>query len=121
MRHPQQVIQTFLSANNMLGTQYDFKLLQLYKEVTPNIDLQQICQELSAVRHYEGILDLCLTTAHKRDPQNIALYYYKNGEPSDDTGGYNMFTARFVTQASKEMVDLQKQTPLSNCCDIKFQ
>ena len=69
-------------------------ILQLYKEVSPHLNLQQVCEQLSGARHYEGILDICLTTASKRDPQNIALYYYKNGQPADDLNGAAMYAAR---------------------------
>ncbi|XP_067928624.1 nuclear pore complex protein Nup155-like [Watersipora subatra] len=68
--------------------------LALYKEVSPHLNLQEVCQQLSAARHYDGILDICLTTASKRDPQNIALYYYKNGQSVDDLSGSTMFTTR---------------------------
>ena len=43
---------------------------------------------------YDGIVELCLTVAIKRDPTGIALHYFKNGEPRDDIEGMEMFNYR---------------------------
>ena len=45
-------------------------------------------------RFYDGVVDLCLSAAAKRDPQNLALHYYKNGEPPEDVQGKTVFMAR---------------------------
>jgi nuclear pore complex protein Nup155 len=39
---------------------------------------------LAAVHAYIGVVDICLAAAAKRDPQGLALHYYKNMEPADD-------------------------------------
>ena len=41
-----------------------------------------------------GIVDLSLTAATKRDPQGLALHFYKNGQPADDTQGSYCYSAR---------------------------
>ena len=44
--------------------------------------------------YYDGIVDLCLTIANKRDPLRIALHFYKSGEPREDVEGKEVFAAR---------------------------
>ena len=39
---------------------------------------------LVAVHAYVGVVEICLAAAAKRDPQGLALHYYKNMEPADD-------------------------------------
>ena len=45
-------------------------------------------------KHFEGIVQLGLTIAIKRDPRGVALHYYKSGEPRDDLEGMDMFAYR---------------------------
>lgn len=47
------------------------------------------------VRFYEGVLELCLTAADKKDPQRLGPHYYKNGEPEDDRVGQQAFQERY--------------------------
>ena len=49
---------------------------------------------LSAAHYYDGVVDLCLSAAFKRDPQNLALIYYKNGKKPEDAHGMEAFSAR---------------------------
>ncbi|CAH1772348.1 unnamed protein product [Owenia fusiformis] len=77
--------------------------LQLYKEVALQLDLQVVCQQYVQIRYYDAIVDLCITAANKRDPQNLALHYYRNGEPPEDTQGMQAFiirreSYRFITE-----------------------
>lgn len=46
------------------------------------------------VRFYEGVLELCLTAADKKDPQRLGPHFYKNGEPEDDRTGQQAFQER---------------------------
>lgn len=46
------------------------------------------------VRFYEGVLELCLTAADKKDPQKLGPHFYKNGEPEDDRMGQQAFQER---------------------------
>ena len=46
------------------------------------------------VRFYEGVVELSLYSALKRDPQGLALHFYKNGEPRGDVQGEEAFLAR---------------------------
>ena len=45
-------------------------------------------------RFYRGIVDLSLTAAGRRDPQGLALHYYRNGEPPEDTQGAYCYAVR---------------------------
>ena len=42
----------------------------------------------------EGVLELCLTAAEKKDPQGLGPHFYKNGEPEDDRTGLLAFQER---------------------------
>eukprot|EP00116_Pleurobrachia_bachei_P000763 sb/3461025/ len=56
------------------------KSLELYKQVTVNIDLSGICNQYASVCFYEGIVELCLATAENQDNQNLALHLTHTGE-----------------------------------------
>jgi len=47
-----------------------------------------------SVRFYEGVLELCLTAADKKDPQRLGPHFYKNGEPEEDRVGQQAFQER---------------------------
>ena len=68
--------------------------LQLLKQVTEHVNLTAVCSQLASVRYFSGIIDLCLASASARDPQKLALHYYKNGEPPDDELGVKAFIDR---------------------------
>ena len=81
---------------------------QLYKQITNQLDLPTVCNQFASVRFYPGIVDLSLTAASKRDPQNLALHFYRNNEPPEDVQGMHAFSARCV------MADLYSAMVLSN-------
>ena len=63
--------------------------INLIKQISYINNLDDICKTLYSVRCYDAIFDLCLNSAAKRDPQNLALYYYRKGElPEDLQGAY---------------------------------
>lgn len=41
-------------------------------------------------------MELCLFAAQKRDPQGLALHFYKIDQPAGDTQGQEAFAARYV-------------------------
>lgn len=47
------------------------------------------------VRFYEGVVELSLYAALKRDPQGLALHFYRNGEPRGDVQGEEALIARY--------------------------
>ncbi|XP_074610935.1 nuclear pore complex protein Nup155-like [Acropora palmata] len=68
--------------------------LQCYRRVTDEINLEGICSMFESVRFYEGIVELALHEANKRDAQGLALHFYGNGEPHADIQGEEAFIAR---------------------------
>jgi hypothetical protein len=103
-------------AMNIVNNDYERKLLlneaiSLIKQISYINNLDDICKTLYSVRCYDAIFDLCLNAAAKRDPQNIALYYYKKGELVDDLQGAYYYSQR--AECYKYM--LQCLTQLSRC------
>ena len=47
------------------------------------------------MRFYDGVVELSLYAALKRDPQGMALHFYRNGEPHGDMQGREAFIARY--------------------------
>lgn len=68
--------------------------LQCYRQVTHQINLELICSLFESVRFYDGVVELSLYAALKRDPQGLALHFYRNGEPHGDVQGKEAFIAR---------------------------
>ncbi|XP_062607131.1 nuclear pore complex protein Nup155-like [Saccostrea cucullata] len=68
--------------------------LKLYKEVSQPLQLPVVCTQFALVHYYTGIVDLCLTLAKKRDPQNLALHFYRSGEPQEDIQGMTAYMTR---------------------------
>lgn len=46
------------------------------------------------MRFYEGVVELSLTAAEKKDPQGLGLHFYKHGEPEEDVVGLQTFQER---------------------------
>ncbi|MGH0162158.1 UNVERIFIED_CONTAM: hypothetical protein FKN15_049564 [Acipenser sinensis] len=70
------------------------------------------------VRFYEGVVELCLTAADKKDPQRLGPHFYKNGEPEEDTVGQQAFQDRLncykcITDTIQELVNQSKAAPQS--------
>lgn len=69
--------------------------LEMCKKIGPRINLGSVCELFQTVHWYEAIVDICLTTALNRDPQNIALHYYKNKEHmAEDLNAKMLFDSR---------------------------
>ena len=77
--------------------------VELMKQIGYVANLGQVCETLQAAGCYEAIFELCLTAAEKRDPQNIALYYYRKSEPPEDVQGQQYFQLR--SECYKCMLD----------------
>ncbi|KAJ1526290.1 hypothetical protein ONE63_009443 [Megalurothrips usitatus] len=83
------------------------RALQLCKEVSPNLNLAAACSKFYSAQWYEGVLQLCVAFATKLDPKDVAVHYYRNGEPNEDTEGCQAFMARM--DAYKELVGVLDQ------------
>uniref|UniRef100_A0A3Q3WJ45 Uncharacterized protein n=1 Tax=Mola mola TaxID=94237 RepID=A0A3Q3WJ45_MOLML len=84
--------------------------LQLYQQISQHTDLPLVCSQYRQVRFYEGVLELCLTAADKKDPQRLGPHFYKNGEPEDDRVGQQAFQERHHAGAGEpDVYDLFEQ------------
>ena len=68
--------------------------ISLCKDVAAKLNLDILVSHLVAVHSYIGVLEICLASASRRDPQGLALHYYKNGEPPEDVQGSQAFLTR---------------------------
>ncbi|XP_030624241.1 nuclear pore complex protein Nup155 [Chanos chanos] len=92
--------------------------LHLYQQISHHTDLPLVCSQYRQVRFYEGIVELCLTAADKKDPQRLGPHFYKNGEPEEDAAGQQAFQERFscykcITDTMQELVNQSKAAPQS--------
>ncbi|KAM9820794.1 nuclear pore complex protein Nup155 [Neosynchiropus ocellatus] len=92
--------------------------LRLYQQISQHTDLPLVCSQYRQVRFYEGILELCLTAAEKKDPQRLGPHFYKNGEPEEDRVGQQAFQERLscykcITDTLQELVNQSKAAPQS--------
>ncbi len=77
--------------------------VELMKQIGYVTNLTQVCDMLYSAGCFESIFELCLTAAEKRDPQNIALHFYRKCEPPEDAQGQNYFSLR--SECYKCMLD----------------
>ncbi|NXG52616.1 NU155 protein, partial [Psilopogon haemacephalus] len=68
--------------------------LKEYQKISNQVDLANVCAQYRQVRFYEGVVELSLTAAEKKDPQGLGLHFYKNGEPEEDIVGLQAFQER---------------------------
>ncbi|XP_068430633.1 nuclear pore complex protein Nup155 [Clinocottus analis] len=92
--------------------------LRLYQQISQHTDLPLVCSQYRQVRFYEGVLELCLTAADKKDPQGLGPHFYKNGEPEEDGVGQQAFHERLlcykcITDTMQELVNQSKAAPQS--------
>lgn len=84
-----------IKARNQMNPRQKETMIQeaisISKDVAIKLNLEVLTTHLVAVHAYIGVVEVCLSAASKRDPQNLALHFYKNGEPNEDTQG------KFVT------------------------
>lgn len=92
--------------------------LRLYQQISHHTDLPLVCSQYRQVRFYEGVLELCLTAADKKDPQRLGPHFYKNGEPEEDRAGQQAFQERLscykcISDTMQELVNQSKAAPQS--------
>ncbi|XP_013792279.2 nuclear pore complex protein Nup155-like, partial [Limulus polyphemus] len=87
-----------VNARNIQSKQEKEKVLrealQLCMQVSPQLSLQSVCSLFQQARYYRGILDISLSAAQRRDPQGLAIHFYKNGEPPEDQQGLQYYSNR---------------------------
>ncbi|XP_036385365.1 nuclear pore complex protein Nup155 isoform X1 [Megalops cyprinoides] len=92
--------------------------LHLYQQISHHTDLPLVCTQYRQVRFYEGVVELCLMAADKKDPQRLGPHFYKNGEPEEDVPGQQAFQERLscykcITDTMQELVNQSKAAPQS--------
>ncbi|NXL54435.1 NU155 protein, partial [Podilymbus podiceps] len=92
--------------------------LKEYQKISNQVDLANVCAQYRQVRFYEGVVELSLTAAEKKDPQGLGLHFYKNGEPEEDVVGFQAFQERLnsykcITDTLQELVNQSKAAPQS--------
>ncbi|XP_068106698.1 nuclear pore complex protein Nup155 [Hyperolius riggenbachi] len=92
--------------------------LREYQKISQQVDLANVCAQYRQVRFYEGVVELCLTAAEKKDPQGLGLHFHKNGEPEEDAAGLQAFQDRLnsykcITDTLQELVNQSKAAPQS--------
>ncbi|NXP86500.1 NU155 protein, partial [Passerina amoena] len=103
--------------------------LKEYQKISNQVDLANVCAQYRQVRFYEGVVELSLTAAEKKDPQGLGLHFYKNGEPEEDVVGLQAFQERqafiffcsvyrlnsykCITDTLQELVNQSKAAPQS--------
>ncbi|PVD22911.1 hypothetical protein C0Q70_16171 [Pomacea canaliculata] len=68
--------------------------LRLLKAVAQPLQLTVVCNQLAAVGHYTGIVELCLAEAKKCDPHDLAQHFYTQGEQPEDGQGMQAYIHR---------------------------
>uniref|UniRef100_A0A673T381 Nuclear pore complex protein Nup155 n=1 Tax=Suricata suricatta TaxID=37032 RepID=A0A673T381_SURSU len=92
--------------------------LKEYQKISNQVDLSNVCAQYRQVRFYEGVVELSLTAAEKKDPQGLGLHFYKHGEPEEDLVGLQAFQERLnsykcITDTLQELVNQSKAAPQS--------
>ncbi|KAF6357331.1 nucleoporin 155 [Rhinolophus ferrumequinum] len=92
--------------------------LKEYQKISNQVDLSNVCAQYRQVRFYEGVVELSLTAAEKKDPQGLGLHFYKHGEPEEDIVGLQSFQDRLnsykcITDTLQELVNQSKAAPQS--------
>uniref|UniRef100_A0A8C3VQI0 Nuclear pore complex protein Nup155 n=1 Tax=Catagonus wagneri TaxID=51154 RepID=A0A8C3VQI0_9CETA len=92
--------------------------LKEYQKISNQVDLPNVCAQYRQVRFYEGVVELSLTAAEKKDPQGLGLHFYKHGEPEEDIVGLQAFQERLnsykcITDTLQELVNQSKAAPQS--------
>lgn len=68
--------------------------LTLCKQVGPQLPLGTACGLLTSCGHHAGVIDLSLSLAKQRDPQGLALHFYRQGERPEDERGRQAYGTR---------------------------
>ncbi|XP_040579145.2 nuclear pore complex protein Nup155 isoform X2 [Lepeophtheirus salmonis] len=84
--------------------------LSLCKDIAAKLNLEVIVSHFTAVHYFQGAVEVCLAAAAKRDPQGLALHYYKNNEPNEDDQGLEAFMTRmscygYITEMLRKLLD----------------
>lgn len=100
--------------------------VSIFRNIGSRINLEQACILLESVHAFKEIVKLVIEISAARDKDNLALYYFKNGEPVDDNQGRNVYFLRCQTykllidiyerlvQKTKSLIQIKSQQQTSN-------
>ncbi|XP_048037305.1 nuclear pore complex protein Nup155 isoform X1 [Megalobrama amblycephala] len=114
-----ELLQSSRQIQNKLDKERTLKeSLRLYQQISHHTDLPLVCSQYRQVRFYEGVVELCLTAADKKDPQKLGPHFYRNGEPEEDSTGQQACQERLscykcITDTMQELVNQSKAAPQS--------
>jgi len=63
-------------------------------QIAGHLQLGVLVSHLASCQAYTKVVEVCLAAANKRDPSQLAVHYYNNGENSDDSAGLAAYIAR---------------------------
>jgi len=68
--------------------------VSIAKQIAGSLRLEVLVSHLTAVHAYTSVVEICLAAAAKKDPQGLALHFYKTGESPEDSAGIAAYRAR---------------------------
>ncbi|CAB3359481.1 Hypothetical predicted protein [Cloeon dipterum] len=71
--------------------------LRLLQEAAPHVDLSAVCQQLLALKSFDGIVRVCTACAKAVDPYDFGLKHYTNELPAEETVGAECLRRRMET------------------------
>jgi len=63
-------------------------------QIAGHLQLGVLVSHLASCQAYPRVVEVCLAAATKRDPTQLGVHYYNNGENSDDAAGLSAFLGR---------------------------
>lgn len=106
--------------------------VSIFRNIGSRINMEQACTLLRSVHAYRAIVKLVVEISAARDKDNLAIYYFKNGEPVDDSQGRSIYFSRCQTykllvdvyenliQQTKPLIQMssQQKNPNSSLMDL---
>lgn len=65
-----------------------------YSKVISRINLPSVCELCRDLKFYSGIVELALCAAGVKDRKNLAIHFYKSGQPQQDVNGQAAYIER---------------------------
>lgn len=90
----QQAQKNFETNNIEISEELADKSLRLYSKIADSIRVDLVCRPFQKMQYYTGCVDLALTAAKAKDPNNLALDWTRNGRPAHDIDGSKAFQTR---------------------------
>lgn len=72
-----------------------FSALELCKTIAPNLNLNQVCRDLTALKAYKAVIELCHHCGRKIDQDKIAENFYNADNNAADQEGFSYYQKRY--------------------------